>query len=84
MDFKVTGTDKGITAFQMDVKISGVNREILKKALDQARAGRLHILGKMKEAIAEPRSQLSRYAPRVETIQINPDKSETLSVREAR
>ncbi len=74
MDFKVTGTDKGITAFQMDVKISGVNREILKKALDQARAGRLHILGKMKEAIAEPRSQLSRYAPRVETIQINPDK----------
>ncbi|MGO9371166.1 MAG: polyribonucleotide nucleotidyltransferase [Syntrophobacteraceae bacterium] len=74
MDFKVTGTDKGITAFQMDVKISGVNREILKKALDQARAGRLHILGKMKEAISEPRSQLSRYAPRVETIQINPDK----------
>ena len=74
MDFKVTGTDKGITAFQMDVKISGVNREILKRALDQARAGRLHILGKMKEAIAEPRSQLSRYAPRVETIQINPDK----------
>ena len=74
MDFKVTGTEKGITAFQMDVKISGVNREILKRALDQARAGRLHILGKMKEAIAEPRSQLSRYAPRVETIQINPDK----------
>ena len=74
MDFKVTGTDKGITAFQMDVKISGVNREILKKALDQARAGRLHILGKMKEAIAEPRSQLSPYAPRVVTIQINPDK----------
>ncbi len=74
MDFKVTGTDKGITAFQMDVKISGVNREILKRALDQARAGRLHILGKMKEAIAEPRSQLSRFAPRVETIQINPDK----------
>ncbi len=53
MDFKVTGTEKGITAFQMDVKISGVNREILKKALDQARAGRLHILGKMKEAIAK-------------------------------
>ncbi|MGA2403195.1 MAG: polyribonucleotide nucleotidyltransferase [Syntrophobacteraceae bacterium] len=74
MDFKVTGTDKGITAFQMDVKISGVNREILKKALDQARAGRLHILGKMKEAITGPRSQLSPYAPRVVTIQINPDK----------
>src|SRR5208283_2039872 len=74
MDFKVTGTDKGITAFQMDVKISGVNREILKKALDQARAGRLHILAKMKEAIDGPRSQLSPYAPRVVTIQINPDK----------
>jgi polyribonucleotide nucleotidyltransferase len=74
MDFKVTGTGRGITAFQMDVKISGVNREILKRALDQARAGRLHILEKMKQAIAEPRSQLSRYAPRVETIQINPDK----------
>jgi polyribonucleotide nucleotidyltransferase len=74
MDFKVTGSDKGITAFQMDVKISGVNREILKKALDQARSGRLHILGKMKGAIAEPRAQLSPYAPRVVTIQINPDK----------
>jgi polyribonucleotide nucleotidyltransferase len=74
MDFKVTGSSRGITAFQMDVKISGVNREILKKALDQARAGRLHILGKMKEAIVEPRSQLSPYAPRVVTIQINPDK----------
>ena len=74
MDFKVTGTERGITAFQMDVKISGVNREILKRALDQARAGRLHILGKMKEAIAQPRSQLSPYAPRVVTIQINPDK----------
>jgi polyribonucleotide nucleotidyltransferase len=74
MDFKVTGTDKGITAFQMDVKISGVNREILKKALDQARSGRLHILGKMKESIAGPRDQLSPYAPRVVTIQINPDK----------
>ncbi len=74
MDFKVTGSDRGITAFQMDVKISGVNREILKKALDQARAGRLHILEKMKEAIAEARSELSPYAPRVVTIQINPDK----------
>ncbi len=74
MDFKVTGSDRGITAFQMDVKISGVNREILKRALDQARAARLHILGKMKEAIEQPRSQLSPYAPRVVTIQINPDK----------
>ncbi len=74
MDFKVTGSDRGITAFQMDVKISGVNREILKKALDQAKAGRLHILEKMKEAIEKPRSELSPYAPRVITIQINPDK----------
>ncbi|HYA42530.1 MAG TPA: polyribonucleotide nucleotidyltransferase [Syntrophobacteraceae bacterium] len=74
MDFKVTGSSRGVTAFQMDVKISGVSREILKKALEQARAGRLHILGKMKEAIAEPRPQLSPYAPRVVTIQINPDK----------
>ncbi len=74
MDFKVTGTEKGITAFQMDVKISGVNREILKKALDQARAGRLHILGKMNEIITSPRQELSPYAPRVVTIQINPDK----------
>jgi polyribonucleotide nucleotidyltransferase len=74
MDFKVTGSERGITAFQMDVKISGVNREILKKALDQAKAGRLHILEKMKEAIVEPRSELSPYAPRVVTIQINPDK----------
>jgi polyribonucleotide nucleotidyltransferase len=74
MDFKVTGSDRGITAFQMDVKISGVNREILKRALDQAKAGRLHILEKMKEAIAKPRSELSPYAPRVITIMINPDK----------
>jgi polyribonucleotide nucleotidyltransferase len=74
MDFKVTGSDRGITAFQMDVKISGVNREILKRALDQAKAGRLHILEKMKEAIVGPRSELSPYAPRVVTIQINPDK----------
>jgi polyribonucleotide nucleotidyltransferase len=74
MDFKVTGNERGVTAFQMDVKISGINREILKKALDQARAGRLHILGKMKNAIEIPRGQLSPYAPRVITIQINPDK----------
>ena len=74
MDFKVTGNDLGITAFQMDVKISGINREILKKALDQARSGRLHILEKMKNAIEVPRLQLSPYAPRVVTIQINPDK----------
>ncbi len=74
MDFKVTGTDQGVTAFQMDVKIAGVNREILKKALEQARAGRLFILGKMKTVITEARQELSPYAPRVVTIQINPDK----------
>ncbi len=74
MDFKVTGNEQGVTAFQMDVKISGVNAEILKKALAQARSGRLHILGKMKSAIEIPRQKLSPYAPRVETIQINPDK----------
>lgn len=74
MDFKVTGNEQGITAFQMDVKISGVNREILRKALEQARAGRVYILGKMKQIISGPRSELSPYAPRVITIQINPDK----------
>jgi polyribonucleotide nucleotidyltransferase len=74
MDFKVTGTEKGVAAFQMDVKIAGINREILKKALDQARAGRIHILEKMKQVISEPRTTLSPYAPRVITIQINPDK----------
>jgi len=74
MDFKVTGTETGVTAIQMDVKISGVDREILQRALEQARVGRLHILGKMKEAIAAPRSELSTYAPRVITIMINPEK----------
>lgn len=74
MDFKVTGNEKGVTAFQMDVKISGVNREILRKALDQARAGRIHILNKMRDALPQARLELSPYAPRVVTIQINPDK----------
>ncbi|MEN6486632.1 MAG: polyribonucleotide nucleotidyltransferase [Syntrophobacteraceae bacterium] len=74
MDFKVTGNSNGITAFQMDVKIAGINREILQMALEQARAGRLHILGKMQEAIEAPRAALSQYAPRLEVIMINPDK----------
>lgn len=74
MDFKVTGNEKGVTAFQMDVKISGINREILSKALEQARAGRIHILNKMREALSQARPALSPYAPRVVTIQINPDK----------
>lgn len=74
MDFKVTGTEKGVTAIQMDVKIAGIDREILYRALEQARQGRLFILGKMKEAMPAPREQLSPYAPRLVTIQINPEK----------
>jgi polyribonucleotide nucleotidyltransferase len=74
MDFKVTGTSEGITALQMDIKIGGINAMILSEALEQARKGRLHILGIMQEAIAEPREALSRYAPRIITIQIHPDK----------
>lgn len=74
MDFKVAGTENGITAFQMDVKISGVSREILRNALEQARLGRLYILGKMKEAMPSPRKELSPYAPRIYTMQIKQDK----------
>jgi len=74
MDFKVTGNEQGITALQMDIKISGITREVLARALDQARAGRIHILGKMRDVLAAPRPELSPYAPRVVTIQINPDK----------
>lgn len=65
MDFKVTGTAKGITATQMDIKVDGLSYEILAKALDQARAGRLHILGKITECIAEPRAELKPHAPRI-------------------
>ena len=74
MDFKVAGTKDGITAIQMDIKIKGIDEKILKKALEQARQGRLHILSKMSEAIAEPRKQLSKWAPKIETIEINADK----------
>jgi polyribonucleotide nucleotidyltransferase len=74
MDFKVTGTEAGITAFQMDVKISGVTHEIMEKALNQAKHGRLHILGKMKEILSSPREDLSTYAPRIFTMKIKPDK----------
>jgi len=74
MDFKVTGTSEGITALQMDIKVSGINAMILQEALEQARKGRMHILGIMAEAIAEPREDISPYAPRIITIQINPDK----------
>ncbi|MFO0676342.1 MAG: polyribonucleotide nucleotidyltransferase [Polyangiaceae bacterium] len=73
MDFKVCGTAKGVTAIQMDIKISGLTREVLTKALDQAREGRLHILGKMLETLKEPRTDLSKYAPRITTIKVKPD-----------
>ena len=74
MDFKVTGTAEGITAFQMDCKIAGVSREIMAKAMEQARVGRLHILGRMNATIDAPRDDLSQYAPRITTIHIKPDK----------
>lgn len=74
MDFKVCGTTKGITALQMDIKIKGLDREIMDKAMLQARDGRMHILNEMGKAIDSSRSDLSRYAPRIVTIKINPDK----------
>lgn len=74
MDFKVTGTENGITAFQMDVKISGVSQEIMAKALEQAKEGRLYILDKMKGILQEPRGNLAKYAPRIFTIQVQTDK----------
>jgi len=74
MDFKVAGTEKGVTAIQMDIKIKGVNKEIMKLALEQAREGRLNILEKMKEVISSPRSQISSYAPKIMNIKINSEK----------
>ncbi|HXG82976.1 MAG TPA: polyribonucleotide nucleotidyltransferase, partial [Pyrinomonadaceae bacterium] len=74
MDFKVTGTTEGITALQMDIKIGGINAQILSEALEQARKGRLHILEIMKQAIEAPREEISQYAPRIITIKISPDK----------
>jgi polyribonucleotide nucleotidyltransferase len=74
MDFKVAGTSEGITALQMDIKITGVSFEILRDALAQAKEGRTFILGKMAEAITEPRSELSKWAPRISTIKIDPEK----------
>ncbi|MFN7250790.1 MAG: polyribonucleotide nucleotidyltransferase [Anaerobacillus sp.] len=74
MDFKVAGTKDGITALQMDIKISGINRAILEEALEQARQGRLHILDNMLEAISEPKEELSQYAPKILILKINPDK----------
>jgi polyribonucleotide nucleotidyltransferase len=74
MDFKVAGTADGITALQMDIKIGGINAQIMQEALEQARKGRMHILGIMEQALAAPREDLSPYAPRIITIKINPDK----------
>lgn len=74
MDFKVAGTESGVTALQMDIKIDGITREIMEQALAQAREGRLHILGKMAEVITQSRGELSEHAPRFITFRINPEK----------
>jgi polyribonucleotide nucleotidyltransferase len=74
MDFKVCGTERGITAVQMDIKIDGLSREILEKALYQAAEGRKYILRHMLDVISKPRAELSKYAPRITVIRINPDK----------
>ena len=74
MDFKVTGTTNGITAIQMDIKIKGIDKQILTTALEQARKGRLYILDKMLAVISKPRAELSKYAPKIITFNINPEK----------
>ena len=74
MDFKVCGTDKGITAVQMDIKLTGVSRQTLEAALDQAREGRLHILNEMRKVISEPRSEVSRWAPRITKMKVKPER----------
>src|SRR5690625_193501 len=74
MDFKVAGTEKGITALQMDIKIDGLSKEILEESLEQAKTGRLHILESMLQTIREPSEELSEYAPKIITMKINPDK----------
>ena len=74
MDFKVAGTNDGVTALQMDIKIDGITTEIMQQALDQAREGRLHILGEMAKVLSESREEMSEYAPRLITFRINPEK----------
>jgi polyribonucleotide nucleotidyltransferase len=74
MDFKVAGTAGGVTAIQMDIKIGGLSKDVMDRVLRQAREGRLHILGKMRETIAEPRKDLSRHAPRIITLQVKQEK----------
>jgi len=78
MDFKVTGSANGVTALQMDIKISGVTKEIMKQALEQAKEGRIHILGEMAKAIDKPRADLSKYAPRITSIRVKPDQVRTV------
>jgi len=74
MDFKVAGTSEGVTALQMDIKIAGITREIMASALEQAREGRMHILGEMNKVIQAPRTELSQYAPRMITMKVKPEK----------
>ena len=74
MDFKVTGTAKGITALQMDIKVTGITAKIMREALDQANRGRMHILGEMQKTLTGPRGNISTYAPRIITIKIPVDK----------
>ncbi len=74
MDFKVAGTERGVNALQMDIKIQGITKEIMEQALAQAKDGRMHILGEMNKAISAPREEVSAYAPRYITLKINPDK----------
>src|SRR5699024_1455162 len=74
MDFKIAGTEEGITAMQMDIKVPGIGRDILEEALEKAKTGRLFILGKMAESIQQPRPELSPYAPKIFTMQVDPDK----------
>jgi len=78
MDFKVTGTRDGVAALQMDIKISGLTKEVMSQALAQAKQGRLHILDKMAEALTAPRAELSPYAPRITTIRVKPDQVRTV------
>jgi polyribonucleotide nucleotidyltransferase len=78
MDFKVCGTEKGITAMQMDIKIDGLTEDILRKALAQARDGRIHIIGKLRETLAVPRPDISSYAPRITTVKVKEDQVRTV------
>ncbi len=78
MDFKVAGDQEGITAFQMDIKIEGITTQIMQVALAQAKQGRIHILNKMLEALPKPKEHLSKYAPRIETMQVKPSKIGTV------